>query len=1120
MPTAPATPQPLEIATPLLCQELWGGGFLVAPVANSELACRGDTLAACLAEQRLFLEEYLAAAEPGVVARYAVPSSAKLVDLEIDAPRADLPKRLAIPGSISLTCVAVSFKEESWAFLPTLGHAVRIEAKADLVEVVKAEAERLIAALELSPSDWLRLLPPRSQSLEWITLRLRRPDLDTVDKARAARKKAVKEKRSAEAVEILSSVAAGLHLRPEAKSAPKLVGRDRELAELSSLLGAKERTPLLLVGPELCGKTALLYAWLRQERAEGRQRQVWATSASRLMAGMSGLGQWQERVRRVVEAAAELDAVLWFENVADLLAQHASESLDVAGALKPALQEGKVRFAGEISPDSLDLLEARHAGFLSALSRLRVEPLSAKATTEVLSQRVAFFAHSEPDLPNLVPAAVPRLVELVERYLPYRAFPGKAVRLLDELRAAHRGERTPSGPRPLDSGDVYRMFSLKTGVPEFLLREDRALVAGEVTAAFQKQLVGQGEAVRRVVEALCEVKAGLQPIGKPLATFLFVGPTGVGKTELARQLASFLFGSPDRLFRFDMSEFADPYAAARLFQGNDRSEGLLTRRLRQQPFCVLLLDEIEKAHPAVFDLLLQVLGEGRLTDARGRTAFFQNALVVLTSNLGASHRRGALGIGAAPEADERHYRREVEKAFRPELVNRIDHIVPFSSLGVEEARAVTRLVVDKLRGRRGLSGAGVGLEVDDAVVDSLARSGYEPVYGARALRRGVEDRLVAPLAQALSEARGMATSAHVETAGEGGSGGINVQIEKVVVGGAYGTLAPLRAMQERRRFADRILAMESIEQMREQIALIVSQLSRADGRTKASQELAATYKTLRGDHQRMAALLREADELRGGLEAAEELSMLAWFAQENFEPFVAESNTLARRLRRLGPSLILGMEPRRDAITLVLQETDDARALDVWLLPLLAEAKSRRWTIEGRPGMSYDKAKRRRRWSAVAEPQALAKRLAAKDRDFREVLLHVSGPQAGMLLALEAGLHRFRKISPKSDPAHLWVVPVAMRSSVSESELDSGLLQPASPVPAKQLGLMSAVRVRGEEGQVQICTKDLVREFTAESYWKDFEEVALEHLMHHEQKGGFDREGTYRSPLDLVPRKQ
>jgi ATP-dependent Clp protease ATP-binding subunit ClpC len=491
--------------------------------------------------------------------------------------------------------------------------------------------------------------------------------------------------------------------------------------------------------------------------------------------------------------------------------------------------------------------------------------------------------------------------------------------------------------------------------------------------------------------------------------------------------------------------------------------------------------------------------------------------VVLTSNLGASHRRGALGIGAAPEADERHYRREVEKAFRPELVNRIDHIVPFAALGVEEARAVTRLVVERLRGRRGLSGAGVALQVDERVVDALSRSGYEPVYGARALRRGVEDRLVAPLAQALSEARGLATGARVEP--QDGGGGVKVQIEKVVSGAGYAALAPLRATQERRRFADRLLALEAVEQMREQIALIVSQLSRADGRTKATQELAATYKSLRSDHQRMEALLREADELRGGLEAAEELSMLAWFAQEDFAPFVEEGKALEKRLKRLGPSLILGMEPRRDGITLMLQEADEARALDVWLLPLLAEAKARRWTFEGRPGLSYDKAKRRRRWNALVDGAGLAKRLSAKDRDFREVLLHVSGPQAGLLLALEAGLHRFRKIHPKADPAHLWVVTVAMRSSASDAELDSGLLQPPAPVPAKQLGLMEAVRVRGEQSQVQLCVKDLVREFTAESYWNDFEEVALEHLMHHEAKGGFDREGTYRSPLDQVTRK-
>ena len=259
-----------------------------------------------------------------------------------------------------------------------------------------------------------------------------------------------------------------------------------------------------------------------------------------------------------------------------------------------------------------------------------------------LRVRAQQWARTEPNRPTVALEALAPVVELARRYLPYRAFPGKAVRFLEELRATRDTVRDATGrPIPLGLEDAYEAFSLVTGIPAFLLRDDRELHLDEVVGRLRKRMIGQEEAVRRVAETICVAKAQLGPGDKPLATFLFVGPTGVGKTELARSLADFLFGSENRLVRFDMSEYGDPWAAERLITGGT-GDGLLTSKVREQPFCVVLLDEIEKAHPAVFDLLLQVLGEGRLTDGRGRTTYFQNAIIVMTSNLGAAGSPGAI----------------------------------------------------------------------------------------------------------------------------------------------------------------------------------------------------------------------------------------------------------------------------------------------------------------------------------------------------------------------------------------------------------------------------------------------------------------------------------------------
>ena len=303
-------------------------------------------------------------------------------------------------------------------------------------------------------------------------------------------------------------------------------------------------------------------------------------------------------------------------------------------------------------------------------------------------------------------------------------------------------------------------FAERTGLPLLLLSDEVPLRTGDVRAFFEARVLGQDEAVEAMVDLVTVAKSGLQDPNKPLGSFFFVGPTGVGKTELTKALAEFLFGSSDRVIRFDMAEHGSGDALPRLIgtAWHSNGEGELTRRVREQPFCVLLLDEIEKAHRDVFDALLSALGEGRLTDANGRTADFRNAIVVMTSNLGAGQGSAAVGFSAADAAAEadrlrRHFVEQAEKFFRPEFFNRIDRVLPFHALDPETVRRIARRELGRLLMREGITRRRLLVEIDDAVVERLAESGFHPHYGARPLQREIERAVIQPLARLIVEQR-------------------------------------------------------------------------------------------------------------------------------------------------------------------------------------------------------------------------------------------------------------------------------------------------------------------------------------------------------------------------------
>ncbi|MEW6284582.1 MAG: AAA family ATPase, partial [Candidatus Eremiobacterota bacterium] len=391
----------------------------------------------------------------------------------------------------------------------------------------------------------------------------------------------------------------------------------------------------------------------------------------------------------------------------------------------------------------MSLLERDQPQLLDAFVQMELEPPDPESCLSILMQS----ALSWGAIGDTCLEAVEAVHRLHRRFAGYSAPPGRALRFLRNLVRENRR------PTP---GQVAEAFSRETGLPVALV-DDRVPLDLEATRTwFKQRVMGQPEAVERVVERLAAVKTSLTRPGRPIASFLLVGPTGVGKTELARALAEFLFHSPHRMLRFDMSEYSDAWSVQRLIgQSTDQPEpggaqaGLLTGRVREQPFGVVLFDELEKAHPDFFDLLLQVLGEARLTDASGRLADFSNMVVLMTSNLGAEQmRRPPAGIRSRrAEAD---FLGPVRAAFRPELFNRLDQVLPFAPLSQQVILEIARRELEKIGRREGIAERKLELGVDPRAASWLARRGCDPRYGARPLKRAIERELLTPLAEGLN----------------------------------------------------------------------------------------------------------------------------------------------------------------------------------------------------------------------------------------------------------------------------------------------------------------------------------------------------------------------------------
>lgn len=556
---------------------------------------------------------------------------------------------------------------------------------------------------------------------------------------------------SEERYQILKKYSTNLTEMAKRNELDPVIGRESEIRRMEQILSRRRKNNPVLIGEPGVGKTAVVEGLAQRMVSEDvaetlKGKEIVSLDIASMVAGSKFRGEFEDRLKSVIKEieAHDGETILFVDELHTLVGAGAAEgAIDASNMLKEPLSRGKFQMIGATTLDEYRERIEKESAFERRFQKIYVGEPTIEETVAILEGlREKLQEHHEITISD---EAITAAARLSERYIADRFLPDKAIDLVDEAASRMRVDGTGD---TVTEAEIAGLVSQWTGIPaERMMEEERSRLTN-MEEALHARVIDQNEGVRAVAEAVRHSRAGLSDPRRPIGTFLFLGPTGVGKTELAKTLASFLFGSDGALLRIDMSEYMERHAVARLigsppgYIGYEEG-GQLTEAVRRRPYQVILFDEIEKAHPQVMDLLLQLLDEGRLTDGHGRTVDFRHTILIMTSNIGSEHFQS----DDAEETIHKKVREAMREALRPEFLNRIDEIIIFHPLSESAIEKIVDLRITDLNER--LAEQDIRLTLTDEAKRVLAKGGFDPHYGARPLARALKRLVENPLARAI-----------------------------------------------------------------------------------------------------------------------------------------------------------------------------------------------------------------------------------------------------------------------------------------------------------------------------------------------------------------------------------